>query len=44
MHDITPTDIAKEIPGCLHVFHVKCIDTWMESSKLCPDCSKNILD
>lgn len=31
-------EIIKIIPGCRHVFHPKCIDTWLASHVSCPLC------
>ncbi|XVF19828.1 hypothetical protein REPUB_Repub11eG0144200 [Reevesia pubescens] len=31
------------IPNCKHVFHVKCIDTWLASHVSCPVCRGTIL-
>jgi len=29
--------------GCKHVYHPECIDRWLERSRLCPVCKRDVL-
>lgn len=31
-------ELGRLLPGCRHVFHVECIDTWLGVSSTCPVC------
>ncbi|XP_078165204.1 putative RING-H2 finger protein ATL36 [Carex rostrata] len=37
-------DILQLLPGCRHVFHTDCIDTWLENHVTCPVCRSNLSD
>ena len=32
----------KELEGCNHQFHSKCLDTWLENEKRCPICNADV--
>ena len=36
------TDIVRKINSCGHVFHINCVDTWLESNTTCPMCRHDI--
>uniref|UniRef100_A0A803L2M9 RING-type E3 ubiquitin transferase n=1 Tax=Chenopodium quinoa TaxID=63459 RepID=A0A803L2M9_CHEQI len=36
--DYIPGDSLKVLPGCLHRFHVDCIDLWLSAKPTCPIC------
>ena len=38
------TDIVRKINSCGHVFHLNCLDTWLESHTSCPVCRHDIRD
>ncbi|XP_076951133.1 E3 ubiquitin-protein ligase ATL9-like [Bidens hawaiensis] len=40
LEDYKPTDVVRLIPECGHLFHVKCIDTWLKAHPTCPMCRK----
>ncbi|XP_076938044.1 RING-H2 finger protein ATL32-like [Bidens hawaiensis] len=40
LEDYKPTDFVRLIPECDHLFHVKCIDTWLKAHPTCPMCRK----
>ena len=35
--------IVRILPDCKHIFHVKCINTWLKINASCPTCRKKIL-
>ena len=36
------TDIVRKINSCGHVFHLNCLDTWLERHTTCPMCRQDI--
>ncbi len=42
LEEIKQNSKCKKIPGCGHQFHAKCIDTWLEESKTCPNCRLDV--
>ncbi|GKD56272.1 ribonuclease H-like domain-containing protein, partial [Tanacetum coccineum] len=38
--DYKPEDVVRLLPKCGHLFHVKCIDTWLKNHPTCPLCRK----
>ncbi|PWA43011.1 zinc finger, RING/FYVE/PHD-type [Artemisia annua] len=41
--DYKPADVVRLLPDCRHLFHVKCIDTWLKAHPTCPMCRKTPL-
>ncbi|KAI4353542.1 hypothetical protein L6164_002485 [Bauhinia variegata] len=37
-------DKVRMLPKCNHGFHVRCIDTWLESHCSCPNCRHSLLE
>jgi hypothetical protein len=42
LEDISPGEVVKVLPGCFHMFHVRCIDPWLLQSAFCPYCRTEI--
>ena len=40
--NFTGSEIVRHLKGCNHVFHVPCIDTWLNSNYTCPVCRHNL--
>lgn len=36
--DFTEAEEVRVLPECLHLFHVACVDTWLNSHSSCPLC------
>ncbi|KAK1421177.1 hypothetical protein QVD17_23323 [Tagetes erecta] len=41
--DYKPADIIRLLPECDHLFHRKCIDTWLKFNASCPVCRNSPL-
>ncbi|GMH28692.1 hypothetical protein Nepgr_030535 [Nepenthes gracilis] len=42
--DFVDGEKVRVLPTCNHVFHVKCIDTWLVSRSSCPNCRLSLLE
>jgi hypothetical protein len=36
-----PADVLKLLP-CRHAYHAECLGTWLDVSKACPDCRREV--
>ncbi|XP_074287533.1 RING-H2 finger protein ATL80-like [Silene latifolia] len=43
LSEFTDGDLMRVLPHCGHVFHVTCIDKWLETNSSCPSCRQLIL-
>nr|XP_043633625.1 putative RING-H2 finger protein ATL71 [Erigeron canadensis] len=41
--DYKQADVVRLLPECRHLFHVKCIDTWLKVHPTCPVCRNSPL-
>ncbi|PWA59262.1 zinc finger, RING/FYVE/PHD-type [Artemisia annua] len=41
LSDYKPSDVIRVLQKCGHLFHVKCIDTWLNVHPTCPVCRKS---
>lgn len=41
LSDYKPSDVIRLLQECGHLFHVKCIDTWLNVHPTCPVCRKS---
>ncbi|KAH7544145.1 hypothetical protein ACOSQ2_031104 [Xanthoceras sorbifolium] len=44
LDDYNDGDLCKLFPVCNHMFHLKCIDSWLNNHLTCPVCRKRLLD
>ncbi|KAJ4750490.1 RING/U-box superfamily protein [Rhynchospora pubera] len=44
LSEFLENDILRLLPGCRHVFHTNCIDTWLSEHITCPVCRSNLSD
>ena len=42
--DYKDTDVLRLLPDCGHLFHLKCVDSWLRLHATCPLCRKSPLD
>jgi hypothetical protein len=31
-------EMVRQLPACRHIFHVECVDMWLQSHRTCPTC------
>lgn len=44
LDDYRDGEFCRVFPVCKHIFHVKCIDHWLNNQLTCPICRKSLLD
>ncbi|CAN6231104.1 unnamed protein product [Urochloa humidicola] len=43
LEDMEAGEMVRRLPACKHLFHVGCIDMWLDSHRTCPVCRCNPL-
>nr|CAB3446308.1 unnamed protein product [Digitaria exilis] len=43
LEDFEAGEMVRRLPACGHLFHVECIDMWLDSHRTCPVCRCNLL-
>ncbi|CAM0945984.1 unnamed protein product [Alopecurus aequalis] len=38
LEDVQGGETVRELPACKHIFHVECVDMWLQSHRTCPMC------
>ena len=38
-----PGQIVRELPGCCHIYHMECIDEWLQVQGSCPVCRTHVV-
>ncbi|KAK4563991.1 hypothetical protein RGQ29_006190 [Quercus rubra] len=41
--DYNDTDVLRMLPDCSHIFHLKCVDSWLRLHATCPVCRNSPL-
>nr|XP_009760219.1 PREDICTED: RING-H2 finger protein ATL29-like [Nicotiana sylvestris] len=44
LNDVSGGDMCRKLPKCDHVFHLECVDAWLQSNWTCPLCRRQITD
>ncbi|MCD7463389.1 hypothetical protein HAX54_050461 [Datura stramonium] len=44
LNDVVSGEDCRKLPKCGHVFHVECVDTWLECKWTCPICRRQVTD
>ena len=43
LEDFAPNDDVLVMPPCRHVFHAKCVESWLDSANTCPNCKAELV-
>ena len=41
--DILENQIIRKLNNCNHIFHIRCIERWLEANNRCPHCRASII-
>lgn len=44
LNDVVGGEDCRKLPKCGHVFHVLCVDKWLECNWTCPICRRQVTD
>ncbi|CAN4126022.1 unnamed protein product [Withania somnifera] len=44
LNDVVGGEDCRKLPKCGHVFHVVCVDTWLECNWTCPICRRQVTE
>uniref|UniRef100_K4AYN5 RING-type domain-containing protein n=1 Tax=Solanum lycopersicum TaxID=4081 RepID=K4AYN5_SOLLC len=44
LYDVISGENCRKLPKCGHVFHVECVDAWLQSNRTCPLCRRQVTD
>lgn len=42
-NEVPDQEVAKKLP-CGHIFHFRCLKSWLERQQACPTCRRSVLD
>ena len=43
LNDFHVKEKLKSFPGCDHLYHIKCLDIWLNIEPTCPNCLKSYI-
>lgn len=44
LNDVVGSEDCRKLPKCGHVFHLVCVDKWLECNWTCPICRRQVTD
>nr|XP_009760218.1 PREDICTED: RING-H2 finger protein ATL46-like [Nicotiana sylvestris] len=44
LNDVIGGESCRKLPKCGHMFHVECVDAWLQCSWTCPLCRRQVTD
>ncbi|KAK6804247.1 hypothetical protein RDI58_002031 [Solanum bulbocastanum] len=44
LYDVISGENCRKLPKCGHIFHVECVDSWLQLNRTCPLCREQVTD